>query len=739
MKKRIILLCVLLLFLTSVFPPHGFAAKGMQRKRVILILAAGLALERIDRVCTPHLYAMTEKGSVGMMSTRTADGDSLSGAYLTLGAGNKGMGEKLAGLSLNSLERIHLNGEEEAVSGKELYERHWGIKPQGEIVTPFLIPLTEANRHLPYRIAVGWLGEQVHHAGGQTAVLGNGDWGQQYVRLAPLLTMDGTGQSDWGRVDRDLLCRDAGQPFAQRTDYGKLYREYIRVRDRAMLTVIETGDLLRLYGEREEIRPSVFARLYLEDLQRLDQFVGRLLPEIDEQTLLLLVSPFSFAEVGMGHQGLTPLLIAGGTFPSGGILHSPTTKIPGLVANYDVAPTVAAFLGGFKFSPEVLGQPLIGGVLQGHSLSYLHQAAQEWELPNQWRAGVLHVYVELLLILLLYAAGATLLHRPWPQRVLEAMLWVPLSLLLAPWLRPPTPWQHLLSFFGIFVLLCGGSLLVKQREKRLLLIGGLTLGGLLSALCSGASLLRRSWLGYDVISGARYYGMGNEAMGMLIGASLLFVFAVYAVFPEWKNKGGRWWLPLFFFILYVLASPHFASNAGGAVTAAVGYSYTLRQFSRPWRERNSMALFLAALSAALTLMLFLHLALPPEKQTHIGRAGELLLAGDFQDIAQIIARKAQLNWHLLVVSVWGKLCLFTLMLTCGMLWRTEGCASVWREGLSAALVSAMAAFFFNDSGVIAAGEILIFLVIPALGERALPPSGTWAQGQGEKGERQQVS
>lgn len=69
----------------------------------------------------------------------------------------------------------------------------------------------------------------------------------------------------------------------------------------------------------------------------------------------------------------------------------------------------------------------------------------------------------------------------------------------------------------------------------------------------GGPLMKRSYLGYDPIIGARYYGIGNEFMGVYIGATLLFI----SHFLQMKKNGVTFLLPylflqglvLFFYIL----------------------------------------------------------------------------------------------------------------------------------------------------------------------------------------------
>ena len=75
------------------------------------------------------------------------------------------------------------------------------------------------------------------------------------------------------------------------------------------------------------------------------------------------------------------------------------------------------------------------------------------------------------------------------------------------------------------LVLTGALVLVKFISRAFLwMVAGV---GLITALLvgldtlTGSSLMRFSFLGYDPIGGARFYGLGNEYMGIMIGALIM--------------------------------------------------------------------------------------------------------------------------------------------------------------------------------------------------------------------------
>ena len=118
-------------------------------------------------------------------------------------------------------------------------------------------------------------------------------------------------------------------------------------------------------------------------------------------------------------------------------------------------------------------------------------------------------------------------------------------------------------------------------------------------LLHGAALNSRSFLGYDPLGGARFYGMGNEYMGIQIGSLILGFGSLCSLLlrkfsqPEQKEgtpppfllkviRANRLSLLLTFglfavfslLVIFMMASPNYGANFGGAITAGVALAVT---------------------------------------------------------------------------------------------------------------------------------------------------------------------
>jgi hypothetical protein len=694
-------------------------------RKVVLVLLDGLRLSDLSPERTPNLWRLQQLGSVGVMNLNTLGVKNEVNAALTLGAGSRAGANVATAEALEVNETIHRDGR--ALTGRELYIRHMGTAPTGSIVVaqwPQLLEGVDKSKTNP--AALGALGDAVHEAGGKTAVLGNADWGGELNRPAALIAADSRGQVDFGSLRAGNLA-DPTRPYGMRTDVPSLYDAYRSLRDRANLLVLEPGDFGRWLKARDLMEETQSARAYDLALRDGDALIGSLLPDVGPNTMLAVVSTLKHPAADA--PALAPVLLAGGDVMVGGLLTSPTTKRKGLLANYDLAPTFAQFLQGIGYVTE--RQPWLGQaataatVMNARQSNYdtLSAIVRQMLVPSNARAVLIKPWINTwigLAVLILLGEWFRLQWRRFLAPICEAMLVFPLSWLYVPLFRPDdtaqTVWFSLGLTASIWLMLRG----LRDPFVRLGVLAGGTVLTLIGDLLLGAPLLEQSVLSYDPIAGARYYGIGNEYMGILLGALLLSLNAAARSRERLGVRGRSWMTALFLAVIYLFAAPRIGTNAGGALAAAVGCAYALMQFSQ-WRMTRRNWLWLSLASAAVVLgMLVLNLTLPSAEQTHIGRAARELVDGQFADLYQIAARKLQLNLLLLRVSAWGKLFLLLLAYLLLRVYRRQDAETALLRNGRMAVAAAVAAFLFNDSGVVAAALALLYAAVPLVDPKPKP-------------------
>jgi hypothetical protein len=245
-------------------------------------------------------------------------------------------------------------------------------------------------------------------------------------------------------------------------------------------------------------------------------------------------------------------------------------------------------------------------------------------------------------------------------------------------------------------------------------------------LWRGSPWMKRSFLGYDPLIGARFYGLGNEYAGILLGSSLLAVTGL-CVYLNRRGiqfkKGNKIMLvalvSLFYvIIIYSMASPQLGTNAGATIAALFTYALSLFLLFRLRISWTILVPLFGLVSVYVAYLVHLHLT---GEQTHIGLFIEAIRTGDLEWVAEILYRKLAMNWRLIKVSLWGKL-FTTALVVMGLIYlrlyrdpfhkRKFGQQDVWMTGFKVMIVGALSILLVNDSGVVAAATTVIYMTFP---------------------------
>ena len=93
---------------------------------------------------------------------------------------------------------------------------------------------------------------------------------------------------------------------------------------------------------------------------------------------------------------------------------------------------------------------------------------------------------------------------------------------------------------------------------------------LVDSLFGGYAELK-SFLGYSAVSGGRYYGIGNEYMGVMLGAYLTWMALFLPKVRTWRRE--LLWLAVFLISL-VFFHPYLGADIGGGISALLGLGIT---------------------------------------------------------------------------------------------------------------------------------------------------------------------
>lgn len=734
--------------------------RGPAEPQVILLILDKLTLQDLLCYAGSELTSLLSKSAVALMNVNTATMPGTESGYLTIGAGARLAGNWTARRAFNRDEDLH-QGAVEA-----LYRRHTGKAevPAGEVLHLYSGALQRLNEQRPYPVCIGALGEALSAGNLGVAVLGNAD-SDTHNRQVVTIAMNKEGAVEYGDVGPALLREREDFPFGCGSDSGAYLKVFESLQQKAALLVVEWGDTSRLDNYLEHLPAERRAGLLQASLQELDHFLRGIKPYLNGNTGLLIVTPSPPHSAFAGGQRLTPVIYYQSNADGGGFLVSPTTRQPGIIANIDIAPSILRNLG-LNTPTFFFGAPLQVAPTANHLEKLLSLSERIARVYNQ-RSTVIKGYI-LAQIILLLGGLAGLIYRFKPTSILRpglyALLFFPLALLLVPAL-PFYPvaslYLNVLALLGLTVLLTLVALMFFRKLLPLFAFTGLLVFGLLTAdLCSGAHLNSQSFLGYDPVGGARFYGLGNEYMGIMIGALILGFGSLYSLIGKKEQfylLGQRisdrtglvlitWlFIILSFFVLFLLASPLYGANFGGAVTAGVALAITLGGMLAMLRQKGydllffprggeiagstpapfllSQKILLLAVFVLVTaaFLYFLNTSRSDAVVSHVGRTLELVRSHGLQELVNVAQRKIEMNLKLLRYSLWSRvLFMFIFLIALLYVYPVGLTQQIFQEepgfklAMGGVIAGSLTAFLVNDSGVVAAATTMLYGALPLL-------------------------
>ncbi|MDP3013421.1 MAG: hypothetical protein Q8M92_04210, partial [Candidatus Subteraquimicrobiales bacterium] len=466
-----------------------------------------------------------------------------------------------------------------------------------------------------------------------------------------------------------------------------------------------------------------------EAINRLDEFVGLLLKKLDlEKTLVMVVSPTPSRTMLKEKARLTPLIISGLDFKEG-VLSSETTRRNGIVTNLDIAPTVLSFFGA-DIPYQMSGRPIFA-VSQKDAISYLLSLNVRVTAIYQVRNPVLATFVVFVVASILLSLFAFFLKRRGKTLKKEKnllsrilLLWA-LSLPFAFLFQPPfvaaSPWGAAL-FSLVIALAFAGTVFLMSKEATLspiIVITMITSLALLGDTLFGSKLMLQSFFGSCPIAGGRFYGLGNTYMGAVVGASIVGITALTNKLPK-DRKLALVVVALFLLAVCIIVGyPRLGANVGGLITCVGASIITLLRL-REGKIKHKHLLYAAiAVFSFLALVIFVDLFIGAGK-SHLGRAVELIRMEGVKGVSDIISRKLTMNLRGIKSMHWGEILAVIILFLPLVLMRLKQAKKIpsdlswFYQGLIGASAGAIFALIFNDTGIVAGGIIVIYVLAPLL-------------------------
>ena len=721
MTRRLLLCCVLWIALTL------SAAHAAESKLLIVVMDKVTWQDlRAEGVEAPTFWELARKSAIGAMCVRTASTTEGAGAYLTLGAGSRAAAatpryreHSVEGYAFDVSERV------EGLSAATAYRANTGWSAgDNRIVHLGLGELLQQNLTPSYPLRLGLLGETLTRAGLHVACLGNADTERSPHREIAAFGLDAQGRVALGDVGDDLRWRDNALPYRYTTDRARLYAAFERAAKRAEVMIVDLGETSRAEEYAALVSPEQARRLMVRAIAQADRTLAGLLARAPRDTWsVLLVTPAAPAATSdRAFAALTPVIFA---VPGGepALLTSPSTRRLGLVVNTDVAATVLDYFA-LPTPPDSVGRAITATHARGDAVAALMKDLARNDALEAARRPVARTYATVAAILLWLCVVMFILGERaprWSRALVRGLLLVCLAapaaaLLIGAYPDPIPPLTMGGATVGLAILiafLAAASTGWRAGDGAL---AGVVAVLLVADLLLGARMLHWSTLSYSAAAGARFYGVGNEYGGVLLGGALVAAAALL----RGDTGDSRGWRALAAFGLLVLAAvvgwPQLGANLGMALSCAVGFAvfaiYLMRhRFS--WVDVVAVPVAVVGLAVIIVVV---DLFLTKGKATsHVGLLVQEIRAQGVAPLVDVIVRKLGMSVMLIHTSLWTNVTLgASAVLVAAVVTRPRALfeALAARPWMTPAVVScvigAAAAIVLNDSGILAAAMALLY-------------------------------
>ena len=777
----------LALFLIGGMHAH---AQSAPRPQVIVIVCSGLSFSdlHLNDDSNPNLANLAETGTVGLMNCSVNGEKSDIAAKLTLAIGQQQPAEKTDARAGNDWEI--LLGQNSGVG--TLYRQLTGLKSN----------TSDSVKHLGIQslqrrgLAQNRLGASLSSAtpAVKTWIVGNSDRSQQVQingklqtetiqeRSSTLLAVDALGV---GGGMTALHSYDNSRPFGL-TDNPSSLMDFAFGKH-SDLTIVELGDVARAEIARPQLSETAYREAHDHGVRLLNQLISLIRKHLDAARTkvdILIVSPRPPSANSKSPQNwnrLTPFIAWGPDFPPGRFL-SDTTRTPGVISNSDFAPTILS-LYQVDIPPSMIGKPLqIEKDEDFINPSFRSKFANRLAALN--RLDFLSNLNDSALVPALFCMGvatvafivAGLLGMRFNQKLLSQLcsiglifiLNAPCAFMLSTLQFPPTVSEYLFRACGISLLLTlictGGSSFI--RISPALLCCGLNLIFIIIDLLSGQTLLKESLLSNYLIGGFRYYGIGNEYLGVVLafalGGGLLLLSetenehrktdlrdtsaSAFATQPYLSSAIALAWM----IVSFVLSWSAFGANSGSLVVTIATFGVGIALLSGK-RAGWATGILCALLGLAMSF-LFAWLDLR-SSGSHVSHAGAALGVasrggGGPAYLLEIALRKLSLNlrllvapWTLFTLLLLG-IALFSIKMLAGDRLKSLLLQNQWiARGGSCVGAAVVSALIFKDTGVVTVcyfiGFLTALLVCKLLGDNSVrneTPPGEDLAGAGSAAE-----
>ena len=648
---------------------------------------------------------MNKRGFIGLMNIRSDQGNTDVKAYGALGSGSR--------ILVNPQD---VNFQQLTDDNKEIYLRRTGMTPK-EINNLNTNISTLDNLNGEYAATIGALGLELRNKDLKISLLGNADTDLEIHREAGLIAGDENGQIPSGNID--LNIKDNSMPFGIRTDYDLLNKESIKHYNSSDVLIVELGDTYRLDLYKLNMNDNAYLNMRQRINDNISGYISSLLKITNKSDRIYIISPFPKTESYLKGYRLSPIVVFEGE--GKGLLKSKTTRRDGIITNADVPVDILSYFNAK--STLMIGKTIDKKIME-NAYEYLNKDYEKIVATGNIRISTLYTYAVIEMIIWIISLIAIFNRKRITQKafnimksILKATMAMPLVFLIAPALNLRNEYLIVISIIILPIIIYYlMNVFVKSDLKKLILISVLTSIAVMIDVATGQNLMKNSVLGYDVIIGARYYGVGNEYEGVILG---VLVFAVAGLL-EYKKINKHMAAVLLILGLLIEILPGMGADVGGIFSGGFCFLYFILKIYNIKIDFKKFTIICIIIAGAVVGMGIIDQFFAGSK-SHLAGLIQNIAANGPIVIVKMLQRKVEMNMRLIGISIWSRVLIMAVIIVGVLFYRPFGMlkklcdmyptlAKAW----SSIVVGSTVGLLANDSGVIVAATGMIYVVIPVL-------------------------
>ncbi|MGL6108359.1 hypothetical protein [Romboutsia sp.] len=711
MNKKIIPLILLIITILCLSSVSIYAS---EKDKTIVVNMNKISLEDINNI--PALKKELQKrGYIGLMNIRGDGGSDDRRNYATIGSGRR------ANVSSDDNFDFRSANNENA----KQYKSATNQNPKS-INNLSINKINNYNMEKgQYGSTLGSIGQTLSDNKYKVAAIGNADIGTdkgELNRNIGLMAMDNFGRIELGNVD-DINVNDSKMPFGIRTDYKKLLQETKKYYNEADVMFIELGDTDRFDLYKEYLNDKSESNMKKEIYKNINTYLEEVFNLAEANDNIYIISTFPSKLDYQNKKRLSPVI----KFDGGGkgLLQSASTRRDGIISNVDIGVDI---LNNYKLENDQTVGKRFTYLNKEDNIDFLENEYEKIVTIANVRTNIINSFVIIVLASWVITMVLLIFKEKIPKNNKEKVFVIlkelvklgmvmPLAFLIAPIFKFTTASGVIFGIIlsTIIVYLSGTLLFKKNDTKQMSFYTAITLAIIVIDCLIGTPLMKNGVMSYDAIVGARYYGMGNEYQGIVIGCAL-FTFTSLLTY----NKLPKWMIVVLSLIaLIATASPTMGANVGAAISEFVAFLtliFLIYDIKIDLKKVVIIGIGVVAVIAA-----FVAIDIVSGSESHLSLFIRQILENGPVTIIETFSRKISMNLKLARTSIWANILILGTAIIGALalipnikLNKLATNHSILYKGFIANLIGCGVTLLVNDSGIVSAATAAIYILIPLI-------------------------